>query len=145
MMRRDTSPSSRRLKALHTPSPTSAAMKMRKLSRSLLRRFILLTPARVGPFQRHDLHRRVAHFVQEAVDDRAAQQNVPTRTRRLAEHHVSDALAPGEIDQRVGDVGALQFYYLRAEFLSETQALRERDVILRVDRSEERRVGQECR
>src|SRR5262245_9807985 len=84
-------------------------------------------------FQRHDLHRRVAHFVQEAVDDRPAQQNVPTRTRRLAEDDVSDALAPGEIDQRVGDVGALQFYYFRAEFLGETQALRERDEILRVD------------
>src|SRR5262245_43805242 len=143
-MRRDTSPSSRRLRALHTPSATSAAMKMRKLSRSLLRKFIISSArfrhrsnlrmrssrgplrgalARITVLQRHDLHRRVTRLIQEAVDNRAAQQNVPTRTRRLAENDVSDALAPGEIDQRVGDIGALQFDHLGAEFLGETQAL----------------------
>src|SRR5262245_2303720 len=81
--------------------------------------------ARVMPFQRHDLHRRVARLIQKAVDDRATKQDVQARTRRLAENDVRDALAPGEVDQRVGDVRAPQFYNLGAEFLGETQALRE--------------------
>src|SRR6266542_352619 len=98
-------------------------------SRRLLRGVL----ARIAAFQRHDLHRRVARLIQEAVNDRAAKQDVPARTRRLAEDDVRDALAPGEINQRVGDVGALQLDHLGAEFLGETQALRERDVIFRVD------------
>src|SRR5262245_54986563 len=89
--------------------------------------------ARIAPLQWHDLHRRVAHLVQETVDDRAAQQDVPARTRRLAEDDVSDALAPGEINQPVGDVGPLQFVNLRSELLGEAQALCKYDVILRVD------------
>src|SRR5262249_50333175 len=111
MMPWDPPPNSRRRQALHTPSATSAAMKIRKLSRSLLRRFMPFhfplksarwlprgALARITPFQRHDLHRRVAHFVQEAVDDRASQQDVPARTRRLAENDMRDAFAPGEIN-----------------------------------------------
>src|SRR5262249_30311801 len=133
MMRWETPPNSRNPQALHTPSATSAAMKMRKLSRSLLRRFILphfllkllrwflrFSGARIAAFERHDLHGRVARLVQEAVDDRPAQQNVPTGARRLAENHVRDALAPRKINQRIGDVIALQFNHLRAEFFGET-------------------------
>src|SRR5262245_39499250 len=44
-----------------------------------------------------------------------------------------DSFAPGEIYQRIGDVGAFQFDHLRPELLSETQAFRERNIILRVD------------
>jgi len=74
---------------------------------------------------------RVAHFVQESVYDRAAQRHVPAQTRRLAENDVGEAFAQGEIDRRIGDVGALQIDYLRSEFLGEPQALRERDPIFR--------------
>ena len=61
-------------------------------------------PRRSGFCIGHHLHRHVADLGEEAVEHRAAQENIPARAGRLAEDHVGDALLLGKADQRVGDV-----------------------------------------
>lgn len=86
--------------------------------------------------QRHDLHGRVPHLVEKAVDDRAAPENVPAGTRGLAEDDVRDALAAGEADERVGDL-ALGFGPQaddpRPEAPGEGDVLLQRGVVFRPD------------
>ena len=50
---------------------------------------------------RHHLHGDVADLVEEAIEHRAAQQDVPARAGRLAEDDVRDILLLSEADQGV--------------------------------------------
>src|SRR5579863_1927674 len=68
-----------------------------------------------GWLERHDLDGGVAHFVEEAVDDGAVEEDVPACARRLAEDHVGDVLLAGKFDQSVGDFLVLQDDDVRAE------------------------------
>src|SRR3954452_24583349 len=81
----------------------------------------------------HDLNRRVAHLAKKAVDDRAMEQQVPARTRELAEDDVRDALALCELDKGVGDARAGQPDDSRAELFRKKNVVRQRHVILRLD------------
>ncbi len=51
---------------------------------------------------RYYLDGYVADFGEEAIENRAAEQDVEARARRLTEDDVSDALLLGEGDERVG-------------------------------------------
>src|SRR4051794_17865255 len=52
--------------------------------------------------ERHHLHRRVAHFLEEPVQRRPLEEDLPARAGALAEDHVGDPLALGERDQAIG-------------------------------------------
>src|SRR5215210_4040777 len=141
MMRRDTSPISRRRHAPHPPSAASATTKTRYPAKSFTRKLIRVV---IGdgsgtafdrslfdrhfflPFQRHHLDGRVSHFGEKAVDDGAVEEDVEARARGLAEDDVRDPFAAREVDERVGHLPRLQLNYFCAEVFGEPDVLPER-------------------
>ena len=69
--------------------------------------------------ERHDLNGRIAHFLEEAVQRRSFQQDLPARSGGLPEDDVGDALAFGKRDQAVGGTIGFDAYDRRAELFGE--------------------------
>lgn len=63
-----------------------------------------------------DLDGDVADFVEKAVEDGAAEEDVPTGADGLAEDDVGDGLLLGEADEGVGDVFVFEDDDFCAEF-----------------------------
>src|SRR3954463_40932 len=96
----------------------------------------LITHHFLSVFHGHDLHGRVAHFVQKTVDNRAVQKDVPTRARGLAEDNVRYPGATRELNERVGDTALAVCFEtddLRAEVFGKAYVLFERSVIFGLD------------
>ena len=74
--------------------------------------------------QRHDLNRRIADFLEKAVERRSLEQDLPSRSRGLAEHDVRDSLALRKRDEAVA--GSVRFH----SHDGCAQLLSERDVAL---------------
>src|SRR5690349_5036038 len=143
MIRRETLPMSCKRHALHAARRTRAAMNTAypvssfALSPMFFTRasFRDLMPAILRDFKWHHVHRRIANFVKKTVYDRAMQQDVPTRSRRLPEDDLRDAFTPREIDQRIRNAKRFEFDYSRSQLPRETDVFLERCVIFRLDPS----------
>src|SRR5262249_57925507 len=103
------------------------------------RRWIGSVSARVtgqmlhGVGERHYLHGGIAHGAQEAIDRRAAPEDLPARARALAEDHVRDPFALRERDQALGRTLRLHADDGRAEALGELDVLLQRVGVVQVD------------
>src|SRR5215813_8071166 len=81
----------------------------------------------------YDVNARIADFTQKAIDDRAVQQHVPTRTRRLAEDYMCDPFFARVINERIGDATAFKFHDFCAEGFSEANVFVQDNVIVWID------------
>src|SRR5579871_2107697 len=84
-------------------------------------------------FERNDLNGGILNFTQKPVQDRAAQENLPAGTHRLAEHDMRDSFPLREVDERVSYFVALQLYNSGPQVFSQLQILGKIGMVLRTD------------
>src|SRR5260370_37423818 len=99
----------------------------------LLRRGTVATLTIRRPVQRHDLYGRVSDLTEKAIDYRAVQQHVPSRTSGLSEDHVRDPLVARKLDQRVGNSSPFQLDYITAQLFGEANVLLQHSMGVRID------------